>query len=71
MDCITGLKPTKRGNTAIVVAIDAYSKWVDARAIPQPNSELTAKFFLEEIISKTGAPAGVRTDNDPEFRKEF
>ena len=55
----------------MVVAVDYYSKWVDARAIPQPTSELTARFFLEEILSKTGAPAGVRTDNGPEFRKDF
>ena len=59
------------GDTAIVVAICAYSKWVEARAIPHPNSANIAKFFLEDILARFGAPLAVRTDNGSEFKGEF
>ena len=54
-----------------MVAIDAYSKWVEAKAIPHPNSTLVSKFFLEDILARFGAPLAVRTDNGSEFKGEF
>lgn len=71
VDCITGLKTTKNGNTAIIVAVCAYSKWVLAKAIPNVDSTQTSQFFRDEMLTMFGAPDIVKTDNGPEFRGEF
>jgi len=61
---------TSRGNVHIVVAIDGFTKWVEAAAIPNKQASTTAA-FLEEWFSRYGKPKEVLTDNGPEFRGNF
>jgi hypothetical protein len=48
------LSKTASGNQYLIMAMDAYSKWPDAVAIPKLDSEATAKFFKREIIYRYG-----------------
>ena len=47
---------SKRRNRYLLVAIDHLTKWVETRAIPAPTAANVAKFFVEQIVFRHGAP---------------
>jgi hypothetical protein len=60
----TGLLPeTKLGNKYILVAIDHYSKWCEAKAVVDHGAKTAAKFLEDEIICRYGVPKFVLTNN--------
>ena len=61
MDFIGSLPTTNDENKYIVVAIDAFTKWVEAKAIKKNDAETTAKFLLEEVIGRHGASKRIIT----------
>jgi hypothetical protein len=68
----TGLLPeTKSINKYILVVIDHYFKWCEAKAVPDHNAKTTAKFLEDDIICKYGVPKFVLTDNGGEWAVEF
>lgn len=62
---------TSRGNKYIVVAVDHFSKWVEAKAIPNKKSATMASFFLEDVIARHSLPRVCISDNGGEFEGEF
>jgi deoxyadenosine/deoxycytidine kinase/transposase InsO family protein len=62
---------TPRGAKWIIIAVCHWSKYVWARALPKKKSELTARFFLEEIIAQVGLPKVVVSDQGGEFLGQF
>ena len=58
------------GNRFLLVAVDPFSKWVEARAVPSLNSWRAAD-FLQEIMGRWGKPRYVRTDHGSEFKGSF
>src|SRR5215469_5124612 len=58
---------TTKGNRYIVVAIDYFTKWPEARAIPDAKAETVAKFLFEEIISRHGVPKEILSDRGTSF----
>ncbi len=45
-----GLLPeTNNGNMSILIAIDHYSKWVEAKAINEHEAWIVAKFLEDDI----------------------
>lgn len=71
LDLIGPLIKSRRGNEFIVVAIDAYSKYVIAAAIPNRLAQTVANFFFEQVICRISCPQIVRTDHGSEFKLEF
>jgi hypothetical protein len=57
---------TKSGNRYILVAIDHYSKWCEAKAVADHGAKTTAKFLEDEIICRYGVPRFILTDNGGE-----
>src|SRR5947208_1038654 len=65
------LPRTSNGNRYIIVAMDYFTKWPEARAIENMKADTIAKFIFEEIICRRQAtvpvelkiPSG-RTEND-------
>jgi hypothetical protein len=55
-----------RGFTHLLVAIDKFSKWIDARPITQFKSEQAVLFFID-IIHRFGVPNAIITDNGTQF----
>jgi len=41
---------TKSGNKYILVAIDHYSKWCEAKAVADHGAKTASKFLEDEII---------------------
>src|SRR6266496_2280643 len=58
---------TSSGNKYIVVAIDYFTKWPEAKAIPNMQAETVAKFIYEEIISRYGVPQEILSDRGTSF----
>lgn len=52
---------SRRGNRYLLIAVDSYSKWVEAKPVNKLDAEEWC-YFLMEIISRHGVPRMVRTD---------
>jgi hypothetical protein len=71
LDTIGPLPKTKNGNKYVLVAIDHYSKWCEARPIKDHDAPIAAKFLEEEIICRFGVPKLIFTNNGSEWMAEF
>ncbi len=71
LDTTGPLPETKSGNKYILVAIDHYSKWCEAKAIADHGAKTAARFLEDEIICRYGVPKFVLTNNGGEWATEF
>lgn len=58
------------GADHIIVAVDPFTKWVEASPISK-DSHNTANWFHKEIICRYGVPTVVRSDRGTEYSGEF
>ena len=71
LDLVGPLKRAPRGYTHLLVAIDKFTKWIEARPISAIKSEQAVLFFLD-IVHRFGVPNSIITNNDMQFtRKKF
>jgi len=61
------LPVTSSGNRYIIVAMDYFTKWPEARAIPNMRAETVAKFIYEEIICRHGVLQEILSDRGMSF----
>ncbi len=59
------------GHRYLFVAVDTFSRWVEAIPLRSKESWRTAYALWSGIISRWGKPAWVTTDNGREFEGEF
>jgi hypothetical protein len=71
MDTVGPLPETKSRNKYILVAIDHYSKWCEAKAVVDHGAKTTARFLEDDVICWYGVPKFVLTDNGGEWAAEF
>jgi hypothetical protein len=71
LDTAGPLLETKLGNKYILVAIDHYSKWCEAKAVADHGAKTTAKFLEDDVIFRYGVPKFVLTNNGGEWDAEF
>jgi hypothetical protein len=71
MDTTRPLPKTKSGNKYILVAIDHYSKWCEAKVVVDHGVKIVARFLKDDIICKYGVPKFVLIDNGGEWAIEF
>ena len=71
IDLIAPLQTTSAGNKYIVTCVDYFSKWVEARAIPDKTSRQTADFLYCDIVCRHGTPAEVLSAQGGEFPGHF
>ena len=72
LDLIGPLQPTTaRGNRYIITSMDYGSKWAEARAVPNKESQTVADFFWEDVICRHGTVAEVVTNQGRELQGEF
>ena len=53
----------------LVVAIDYFTKWVEAKPLATTNGDQMKKFVWEHIICRFGIPHTIVSDNGPQFAK--
>jgi hypothetical protein len=56
------LKKTTGGFTHLLIIVDKFSKWIEARPVTNVRSEKAAPFFTD-IIHRFGVPNCIFTDN--------
>jgi hypothetical protein len=71
MDTAGPQPKTKAGNKYILVAIDHYSKWCEAKAMADHGAKTAARFLEDELICRYGVPGFVLTDNGGEWSAKF
>jgi Integrase core domain len=71
MDIMGPLPITLTGKRYIVVAVDHFTKWVEARALEEKDALSVASFFYDDVICRHGVPNILSTDRGTEFINEF
>jgi len=71
MDTAGPLPKTKSGNKYILVAIDHYSKWCEAKAVVDHGVKTASRFLKDDVICRYGVPKFVFTNNGGEWVAEF
>jgi hypothetical protein len=71
MDTIGPLLETKSRNKYIMVAIDHYSKWCEAKDVANHCVKTTTRFLEDDVICRYRVPKFVLTDNGGEWAAEF
>ena len=68
IDVLGPLRPTTRLMTHVVIAVDRFSRWVEAAAIPDARSETLARFFFDNVLARWGSPVTVMSDQAQAFK---
>ena len=63
LDLVGPLKKALEGYTHLLVTINKFTKWIEARPISVIKSEQAMMFFLD-IIHHFGVPNSIITDNN-------
>lgn len=70
VDLLGPFRRSKNGKVMIVVATDYGTRWAETKALPNGTAEPVAKFLLENIICRHGAPKTILTDRGRVFQSE-
>jgi transposase InsO family protein len=54
----------------VVVAVEYFSKWIEAKPLATITSVTVQKFFLQNIICRFGVPKAITVDNGTQFDTE-
>ena len=64
IDMIGKIEPTaSNGHRFILVAIDYFTKWVEAASYANVTKQVVARFLKRDIICRYGVPKRIITDN--------
>ena len=66
LDIVGPLRKAPGGYTHLLVAVDKFSKWIEARPITNLRAEQAVTFFTD-IIHRFGVPNSIITDNGSQF----
>src|SRR5688572_30096145 len=60
--------PTAQGNLKFAfVAVEYFTKWIEARAVSTITSKTAQKFFWQNIVCRFGVPSELTIDNGKQF----
>ena len=59
-------KKAPGGYTHLLVAIDKFTKWIEARPLAIIKSEQAVRFFTD-LVHRFGVPNSIITDNGTQF----
>lgn len=62
---------TDRGNRYILVAMDYFTKWVEAYALPNQEAVTIAEVLVKELISRFGIPLELHCDQGRNFESQL
>jgi len=66
LDMVGPLKPAPGGFTHLFVAIDKFTKWIEAKPVAKITAG-KAKEFFQDIVVRFGVPNRIITDNGTQF----
>lgn len=68
---LLSFNPTEKGNRVIVTAICHLSKFLITKALPNGSAEHVARFVVEDVILRYGAPRVIISDQGKVFLSEM
>nr|KYP39792.1 hypothetical protein KK1_038884 [Cajanus cajan] len=63
MDILGPFPPGKGQVKFLVVAVDHFTKWIEAEALTTITANNVQKFFWKNVITRFGIPYALITDN--------
>jgi hypothetical protein len=71
IDVMTCNLPSINGHKYIVVAIDYFTKWVEAMPTFNNTADTAARFFFKHVISRFGVPVQLVSDHGKHFENDI
>src|SRR3954468_3315449 len=68
LDMVGPFKKARGGLTHLLVAVDKFTKWIDARPIKKLDGPTTVR-FIADIATRYGLPHSIIIDNGTNFAK--
>ena len=70
VDIVGPLPVTVAGNRYICVAMDYFTKWPEAYALPNHEAVTVAEVLVEQFFTRFGVPGELHSDQGREFESE-
>ena len=70
IDFVRPLLITLKGNRYIIIAVDLFTKWPEARAVGEANANQVSQFVYEDIICRYGCSQRILTDRGTHFNNQ-
>jgi hypothetical protein len=68
---LLGPLPSAQGNLKyVVVALEYFSKWIEAKPLATITSAIVQNFFWQNIVCRFGVPKAITVDNGTQFDAE-
>ena len=67
IDLVGPLPPSQGGNKFVVVAIEYFTRWIQAKPLATITSETVKKFFWQNIICGFRVPRTFTVNNGKQF----
>ena len=71
IDFVGPLPITERGNKYIIVAMDYFTKWPEAKAVSEATAKEVSKFIYEDIICRHGCLKKILSDRGSHFNNQM
>ncbi|XP_056695104.1 uncharacterized protein [Spinacia oleracea] len=68
MDLLGPYTTTPGGLRYVIVAVDYFTKWVEAEALKNTKAQDVRAFIWKNIITRFGVPQSIVFDNGPQFK---
>nr|GEZ91280.1 reverse transcriptase domain-containing protein [Tanacetum cinerariifolium] len=69
MDILGPLSPTRGGAKFVIVAIDYFTKWIEAKPLVKITGKEVIRFAMDNIICRFGLPRVIVTDNEAQLER--
>lgn len=70
MDLVGPLPTAQGGSKFAVVAVEYFTRWIEAKPLTSITSDAVKKFFWQNIICRFGVPKTLTVDNGKQFDSE-
>lgn len=70
VDILGPFPVTDSGNRYVLVAMDYFTKWPEAYAVPDQSATTTAEKLVEEMFTRFGVPAELHSDQGRNFESQ-
>ena len=71
IDFVGPLPITPNNNKYIIVAMDYFTKWPEAKPVPEATALETARFIYSDIICRHGCPQIISSDRGSHFNNKM
>jgi hypothetical protein len=70
LDLLGSLPPAQGNLKYVIVAVEYFSKWIEAKPLAMITSATVQKFFSQNIVCRFGVPKAITVNNGTQFDAE-